>query len=107
MFLREGVPEHLKRQALRKLWRSDPLLANLDGLNDYDEDFAALYAAASKAVKTAYRVGRGWLGSDDETDETAASASPAEERSQGVATASADEEGDGRDEGSDESPRKA
>jgi hypothetical protein len=41
-FLRDGVPEELKRMALRKLWLSDPVLANLDGLNDYDEDFGAI-----------------------------------------------------------------
>jgi hypothetical protein len=39
VFLREGVPDALHRLALAKLWRSDPLLANLDGLNDYDWDF--------------------------------------------------------------------
>lgn len=44
VFLREGVPEELKRLALRKLWRSDPVLANLDGLNDYDLDYRALGA---------------------------------------------------------------
>lgn len=38
-FLRAGVPEELRRLALRKLWRSSPVLANLDGLNDYDWDF--------------------------------------------------------------------
>lgn len=38
-FLKRGVPEALKRDALRKFFKSDPLLANLDGLNDYDEDF--------------------------------------------------------------------
>jgi Protein of unknown function (DUF3306) len=36
VFMRDGVPEFLKRQALRKLWLSNPVLANLDGLNDYD-----------------------------------------------------------------------
>ena len=36
MFLREGVPERLKQAALRKLWLSNPVFANLDGLNDYD-----------------------------------------------------------------------
>ncbi|MPY70338.1 MAG: DUF3306 domain-containing protein [Alphaproteobacteria bacterium] len=40
-FLRAGVPEEMTRRALQKLWRSDPVLANLDGLNDYDEDFVA------------------------------------------------------------------
>jgi hypothetical protein len=41
VFMREGVPEALRNRALRKLWLSDPVLANLDGLNDYDEDFVA------------------------------------------------------------------
>jgi hypothetical protein len=38
-FMKRGVPEPLRRRALRKFFASDPLLANLDGLNDYDEDF--------------------------------------------------------------------
>jgi hypothetical protein len=33
------VPEELKNLALKKLWLSDPVLANVDGLNDYDDDF--------------------------------------------------------------------
>lgn len=63
-FLREGVSEDLRRRALRVLWRSDPVLANLDGLNDYDENFRAAGALA-EAARTAYRVGKGYL-SDDE-----------------------------------------
>ena len=39
VFMNDKVPEKLRRMALRKLWRSNPILANLDGLNDYDEDF--------------------------------------------------------------------
>ncbi len=50
-FLRDGVPEILRRQALRKLWLSDPVLANLDGLNDYDEDFGALFRTVSEATQ--------------------------------------------------------
>jgi hypothetical protein len=42
VFLGEGVPEALRRRALRHLWRLDPVLANLDGLNDYDEDFTKI-----------------------------------------------------------------
>ncbi|MGD9868891.1 MAG: DUF3306 domain-containing protein [Hyphomicrobiales bacterium] len=38
-FLRETVSDDLRRRALRKLWASNPLLANLDGLNDYDLDY--------------------------------------------------------------------
>jgi hypothetical protein len=49
-FLKEDVPEWLRRKALRKLWQSDPALANLDGLNDYDEDFTeGGIAAAAQA----------------------------------------------------------
>jgi len=40
VFMDKKVPRALKRMALRKLWRSNPILANVDGLNDYDEDFS-------------------------------------------------------------------
>jgi len=40
VFMDAKVPKALKRMALRKLWRSNPILANIDGLNDYDEDFS-------------------------------------------------------------------
>ncbi len=64
-FLRKGVPEHLTRQALRKLWRSDPVFANLDGLNDYDEDFAKPFVeSAGKAIKTY------WTGARDAARKT-------------------------------------
>ena len=59
-FLRAEVPEHLKRLALRRLWRSDPVLANLDSLVDYGEDFT-LSGKAGEAVRTAWRHGRGLL----------------------------------------------
>ncbi len=45
-FMQRGVPEELKRLALRKLWRSNPIFANLDGLNDYDEDFTIIQPLA-------------------------------------------------------------
>ncbi|MDV7340229.1 DUF3306 domain-containing protein [Terasakiella sp. A23] len=45
-FMQTGVPEELKRLALRKLWRSNPIFANLDGLNDYDEDFTIIQPLA-------------------------------------------------------------
>lgn len=58
VFLKAAVPEHLKRLALRKLWRSNPILANLDGLNDYDTDFTG-DTVAPGMLKTVYKVGRG------------------------------------------------
>ena len=39
VFLAKGVPQALRSRALKKLWRSDPILANLDGLNDHDLDY--------------------------------------------------------------------
>ncbi|WP_135078959.1 DUF3306 domain-containing protein [Terasakiella sp. SH-1] len=41
-FMKQGVPEELQKLALRKLWKSSPIFANLDGLNDYDEDFSII-----------------------------------------------------------------
>jgi hypothetical protein len=59
-FLRAEVPKHLKTLALRRLWRSNPTLACLDGLNDYDEDFTGT-GVTSQGLKTSYEVGRGLL----------------------------------------------
>lgn len=57
-FMRKEIPEALRRRALRSLWRSNPVLAVLDGLNDYDEDFNAVTTGA-EGVKTLYQVGKG------------------------------------------------
>ena len=59
-FMARDVPEHLRRRALRTLWRSNPVLACVDGLNDYDDDYRA-DALLREPVKTAYRVGKGLL----------------------------------------------
>jgi hypothetical protein len=69
VFLRQGVPEEIRRRALRVLWRSDPVLANLDGLNDYDEDFTVVHTVAD-AVRTAYKVGKGYLDDEEEAKAT-------------------------------------
>lgn len=54
-FLGEGVPRDLAQKALRKLWRSDPALSNLDGLNDYDDDYSAL-GIVEQIVETVFEV---------------------------------------------------
>ncbi len=64
-FLRNGVPETLHRQALRKLWLSDPVYANDDGLKDYAGDYTSLFSGA--VVKTLYRVGKGFLDTVEES----------------------------------------
>ncbi|MEP5089255.1 MAG: DUF3306 domain-containing protein, partial [Paracoccaceae bacterium] len=38
-FMSKAVPDRLRRRALRQLWRLNPVLANVDGLVDYGEDF--------------------------------------------------------------------
>ena len=59
VFLKEGVPEELTRLALRKLWRSDPVLAVLDGLNDYDEDYHTPIAIAKNLMSGLDKAAKG------------------------------------------------
>lgn len=60
-FLKDDVPADARKQALRKLWVSNPVLANMDGLDDYCEDYTDAAVVPVSAIKTAYRVGRGFL----------------------------------------------
>jgi hypothetical protein len=60
VFMRPGVPEHLRTLALRKLWRSDPIFNKLDGLVEYGEDYS-IASWPKGAIRTAYAVGRGFL----------------------------------------------
>jgi hypothetical protein len=59
-FMARAVPERLRNRALRRLWVSDPVLANLDGLIDYADDYTDA-ATVVADIKTAYKVGRGFL----------------------------------------------
>ena len=57
-FLKTALPQRLKARALRRLWRLNPVLANLDGLVDYGED----YTDATRVIEnmqTVYQVGKG------------------------------------------------
>ena len=60
VFLQKAVPERLRRRALRMLWRSNPVLANVDGLVDYGEDFTDA-ATVIENLSTTYQVGKGML----------------------------------------------
>lgn len=79
-FMAKEVPQFLRRRALRVLWRSNPVLANLDGLNDYDDDFTSP-ERNRQVIATAYQIGRGFLppvrkaenlhdGAENDTSET-------------------------------------
>jgi len=71
-FMSRDVPEHLRRQALRTLWRSNPVLACVDGLNDYDDDYRV--ALLQEPIKTAYQVGKGMTKHVEEMERQAAAA---------------------------------
>lgn len=64
VFLKKGVSENVRRLALRKLWVSDPLLANLDGLIDYGEEVLEA-ACNTENVVSAWKMGRGFLTDKD------------------------------------------
>ncbi len=57
-FLSAAVPDRLRRRALRKLWALNPVLANLDGLVDYAEDYSDAATVLSD-MQTVYKVGKG------------------------------------------------
>ena len=59
-FMDKAVPEVIRRRALRSLWRSNPLLANVDMLVDYGEDFTDA-ATVVENLQTTYQVGKGML----------------------------------------------
>ncbi|MEQ3710164.1 MAG: DUF3306 domain-containing protein [Tateyamaria sp.] len=70
-FLNSAVPQRLKTRALRRLWRLNPIFANLDGLVDYGEDFTDA-AMVIENMQTVYQVGKGMLTAfvdDEEEDE--------------------------------------
>ncbi len=71
VFMKAGVPEMLKKQAMAQLWRTSPVFANVDGLVDYDDDFGSP-DLIMKTFKSAYQAGRGYLDlfkGDEESEE--------------------------------------
>lgn len=77
-FMKAPVPAALRNRALRTLWQSDPVLANVDMLVDYGEDFTA-NGDVLGAVKTIYRVGKGMFRDEAKGDDGEAATPPAEE----------------------------
>ncbi|MEP3629770.1 MAG: DUF3306 domain-containing protein [Hyphomicrobiales bacterium] len=64
-FFKDGVPPLLKQKAMRLLWRSNPVLANIDGLCDYDENFGDPSLILEK-FESAYQIGKGYFVEDKE-----------------------------------------
>ena len=59
-FMSRAVPQALRRRALRRLWTTRPVLANLDRLVACDDDHTG-GGVPMGTLATAYRVGRGPL----------------------------------------------
>jgi hypothetical protein len=66
-FMTSTVPARIRNRALRRLWISNPVLANLDELVDYGEDFTDA-ATVIENLQTAYQVGRGFMRDEDYAD---------------------------------------
>ena len=65
-FMETGVPESIRQKALTRLWHSDTMFTQVDPFQDYAGDYTdAAVAVPGGLIKTAYKVGQGFL-SDDE-----------------------------------------
>ncbi|WP_306112650.1 MULTISPECIES: DUF3306 domain-containing protein [unclassified Roseovarius] len=64
-FMARAVPDRIRSRALRKLWLTNPVLANVDGLVDYGEDFTDA-ACVIENLSTTYQVGKGMQAHLDE-----------------------------------------
>jgi hypothetical protein len=60
VFMKQGVPGLLRKQAMAALWRSSPVFANIDGLVDYDDDFGSADLIL-KTFESSWQAGRGYL----------------------------------------------
>jgi len=78
VFLKQAVPERIRRRALRRLWTSNPVLANLDALVDYGEDYTDA-ARVVENLSTTYQVGKGMLAHVQEMERKAAALLEAED----------------------------
>ncbi len=94
VFMRDGVPDQMRKLALRKLWRSDPVLANLDGLLEYGEDFTDA-ADVVKNLQTAYQVGKGYA--PEEPEELEEVETPEGEAADAVEVAGSEQPATGED----------
>jgi hypothetical protein len=78
---------------LRHLWRTDPVLACLDGLTDYEGDFTDA-AVAVEGLESAYRIGKGYLFAEPDEIEGEAEVAAADEIADDEAdTAGAEDKG--------------
>jgi putative acetyltransferase len=67
-FMQSGVPEAIRKKALQKLWLSDPIFTQVDPFNEYAGDYTDAAVAAQGPLKTAYKIGRGFLTEQEAAD---------------------------------------
>ena len=89
-FMAKAVPERLRRRALRRLWLSNPVLANLDELLDYGEDFTDA-ATVVADLQSVYRVGKGMVRDEDLAEAAGDAAEPEAEPAEEEAADEPDE----------------
>jgi hypothetical protein len=79
-FMAENVPGDLRRQALRRLWRVNPIINSMDGLDDYyvTQNFTDA-ATVVPDLRTLYRVGKGMLDAAGRLEEMAGEAGTPEQ----------------------------
>lgn len=92
-FMKDDVSEDARNKALRQLWNSNPVLANMDGLDDYCEDYTDAAMVPIGGIRTAYKIGKGFL-SDAEVAEWEALGRPKEAE---VATAGTGDDAEAQD----------
>ena len=58
-FMDGRVPERIRARALRAFWKTNPVLANIDGLDEYCEDYTDAVMVIEN-LQTVYEVGKGY-----------------------------------------------
>ncbi len=58
-FMDARVPERIRHRALRAFWKTNPVLANIDGLDEYCEDYTDAVMIIEN-METIYEVGKGY-----------------------------------------------
>ena len=103
-FLAQNVPDFLKRQAYRILWRSDPFFGFRDGLDDYDEDlrlFKLIGEAVSGTKKISKKISKKASKTASKTGKDAAGGEAAPTEKEWADEDEVDDVGEGDDDGED------
>ena len=96
-FMAKAVPERLRRRALRRLWTSNPVLANLDELLEYGEDYTDA-ATVVENMQTVYKLGKGMLAQEPSEEGAAPPDAGAAEAESAVVAENDDEDAEDGDE---------